>query len=171
VEEKRDENSKEDFSKLDLKVAKIISVEDHPNADKLIVLKINLGQEERQIVAGIKENYSKEDLQDRNIVVVTNLKPVKLRGIESNGMLLAAVEEKDNRENVKLLSAENSCPGDDVFVEGIEKEPKEVVEFNEFKEIEMRTDSKGHVLYNRRPLKTEKEEITVEGVKENTIVS
>ena len=171
VEEKREENIKDVFSKLDLKVAKIISVKDHPDADKLIVLKIDLGKEQRQIVAGIKENYSKEELKARNIVVVTNLKPAKLRGIESNGMLLAAVEEKQGKEIVKLLSAEKSIAGDDVFVDGIEKKPKACVEFSEFKEIEMKTDSKGHVLYNGRPLKTKKQEITVEGVKENTIVS
>jgi len=170
VEEKGDENSKDIFSKLDLRVAKIVSVEDHPDADKLIVMKINLGKEERQIVAGLKEHYSKEELEGRNIVVVTNLKPAKLRGIESNGMLLAAVEQSKDGENVKLLSAENSSLGDDVFVEGIEKEPKEVVEFNEFKEIEMKTDSSGHVLYNRRKKKKKKEEITVEGVKENALV-
>ena len=86
-------------------------------------------------------------------------------------MLLAAVEEKNNKENVKLLSAKESSPGDDVFVDGIEKDPKEVVEFSEFKEIEMKTDANGHVLYKNKPLKTQKQEITVEGVKENTIVS
>jgi len=170
AEEKGDENPKDIFSKLDLKVAKIVSVEDHPDADKLLVMKINLGKEERQIVAGIKENYSKEELQDRNIVVVTNLKPAKLRGIESNGMLLAAVEEKHGKEIVKLLSAENSSPGDDVFIEGIKKEPAKELGFEEFKEIEMKTDSNGHVLYKGKPLKTKKQEITVEGVKENALV-
>lgn len=170
VEEKTDENSKDIFSKLDLKVAKIVSVEDHPDADKLIVMKINLGEEERQIVAGIKKHYSKEELEGRNLIIVTNLKPVKLRGIESNGMLLAAMEEKDGEENVKLLSAKNSSPGDNVFIEGIEKQPKKHLGYNEFREAEMRTDANGHVLYKGKPLKTKKEEITVEGIKENAIV-
>ncbi len=169
VEEKTDENT-ELFSKLDLKIAKIISVEDHPDADKLVVIKINLGEEERQIVAGIKKHYSKEELEGRNLVVVTNLKPVVLRGKESNGMLLAAMEEKDGEENVKLLSAKNSSPGDNVFIEGIKKEPKKHLGYNEFREAEMRTDANGHVLYKGKPLKTQKEEITVEGVGENALV-
>jgi len=170
AEEKGDENPKELFSKLDLKVAKIISVNDHPDADKLIVLKISLGKEERQIVAGIKENYSNEELKSRNIVVVTNLRPAKLRGIESNGMLLAAVEEKEGKEIVKLLSAEKSSAGDDVFVEGIKKEPKACVEFSEFREIEMKTDANDHVLYNGKLLRTEKEKITVEGIGRGALV-
>ncbi|PIN79073.1 methionine--tRNA ligase [Candidatus Woesearchaeota archaeon CG06_land_8_20_14_3_00_33_13] len=170
VEGKREESVKDAFSKLDLKVAKIISVEDHPDADKLIVMKIDLGNEERQIVAGIKKYYSKEELIGRNLIVVKNLKPVNLRGKESNGMLLAAMEKKDDEENVKLLSAKNSSPGDDVFIEGIKKEPKKHLGYNEFREAEMRTDAKGHVLYNGKPLKTKKQKITVEGVKENAIV-
>jgi methionyl-tRNA synthetase len=161
---------KNPFAKLDLKVAKIINVEDHPDADKLIVMKIDIGKEERQIVAGIKKHYSKEDLVGRNIVVVTNLKPANLRGKESNGMLLAAAEISGEKETVKLLSAEKSHPGDDVFAEGVEKEPKEVVEFNEFKQVEMRTDANGHVLYNGKLLKTEKEKIRVEGVGKGTLV-
>ena len=153
-----------------MKVAKIISVNDHPDADKLIVLKISLGTEQRQIVAGIKENYSNEELKSRNIVVVTNLRPAKLRGIESNGMLLAAVEEKEGKEIVKLLSAEKSSAGDDVFVEGIKKEPKACVEFSEFREIEMKTDANDHVLYNGKLLRTEKEKITVEGIGRGALV-
>jgi len=85
-------------------------------------------------------------------------------------MLLAAMEKKDDEENVKLLSAKNSSPGDDVFIEGIKKEPKKHLGYNEFREAEMRTDAKGHVLYNGKPLKTKKQKITVEGVKENAIV-
>jgi len=170
VEEKEEENIKDAFSKLDLKVAKIISVEDHPDADKLVVIKIDLGKEERQIVAGIKKYYSKEELEGRNLIVVTNLKPVVLRGKESNGMLLAAMKEKDGKENVKLLSAKQSSPGDDVFIEGIKKEPKKHLGYNEFREAEMRTDADGHVLYKGKLLKTKKEEITVEGVGENAIV-
>lgn len=80
----------EDFSKLDLRVAKILSAEKHPNADRLLVLKISLGTEDRTIVAGIAQHYSPEELVGKNIIVVANLKPRKLRGVESQGMLLAA---------------------------------------------------------------------------------
>ena len=80
----------EEFKKLEIKVAKILTAEDHPNADKLYVLKIDIGGEERQIVAGIKAHYSKESLPGKQIIVIANLQPAKIRGIESNGMLLAA---------------------------------------------------------------------------------
>jgi len=96
------ENRKEtiafdDFLKLDLRVARIIEAEDHPNADKLIVLKIDLGNETRRIVAGLKGHYEPGELAGRNIVVVANLEPRKMRGIESQGMLLAATSEDKSR--------------------------------------------------------------------------
>jgi len=93
-EEKVDEISIDDFAKLDLRVAKILSCEDHPNADKLYVLKIRTGDEERQIVSGIKKWYKPEDLVDKKVVVIYNLKPVKLRGVKSQGMVLAAEKGK-----------------------------------------------------------------------------
>ncbi|MDP8212857.1 MAG: hypothetical protein P9X22_06175 [Candidatus Zapsychrus exili] len=83
----------EDFAKAEIKIAKIKEVEDHPNADRLYVVKIDLGEEERQIVAGIKSSYEKEYLIGKLIAVVTNLEPATIRGVESNGMLLAASDE------------------------------------------------------------------------------
>lgn len=79
-----------DFMKVDLRVAKVLEAFDHPNADKLIVLKIDLGTEQRQICAGLRGHYEPEALVGRNIVVVANLAPRMMRGQESNGMLLAA---------------------------------------------------------------------------------
>ena len=79
-----------EFKKLDIRAAKVLSVENHPNADKLYVLKIDLGGEQRQIVAGLRPYYTPEQLQGRTIVVVANLEPALLRGVESQGMLLAA---------------------------------------------------------------------------------
>ncbi|MFT5206540.1 MAG: methionine--tRNA ligase beta chain [Candidatus Omnitrophota bacterium] len=92
----------EEFQRMNLRVAKIISAEDHPNADRLLVLKIELDKEERQIVAGIKSHYAKEDLIGKEIVIVSNLEPVEIRGVLSNGMLLAA---KDS-ENFALISTD-----------------------------------------------------------------
>ena len=80
----------DEFGKLELKIATIIKAEHHPNADKLLVLQIDLGSEERQIVAGIKAHYAPEELVGRQVVVVANLETAKLRGVESQGMLLAA---------------------------------------------------------------------------------
>jgi len=84
----------EDFKKLEIKIAKIKEVNDHPNADRLYVLTIDVGDKTKQIVAGIKNFYKKEDLVGREIIVVNNLDPVLLRGVESQGMLLAASDEK-----------------------------------------------------------------------------
>jgi len=80
----------DDFRKIELKVATITAVEPHPNADKLLVLQIDLGTEQRQICAGIRSHYSPEQLVGKQIVVVANLATAKLRGMESQGMLLAA---------------------------------------------------------------------------------
>ncbi len=86
--------SYEDFKKLDIRVAKIKEVDEHPDADKLYVVKVDLGDEERQIVAGIKPYIEKEALIGKEVVVILNIEPRKIRGIESNGMLLAAKDEE-----------------------------------------------------------------------------
>jgi methionyl-tRNA synthetase len=94
-----------DFAKLDLRVGKIVSVEDHPNADKLYVLTVDLGEEEkRTIVAGLKKTYSKDDLVGKKAIFVANLAPAKLRGVESNGMILAAANPDESK--IFILSPE-----------------------------------------------------------------
>lgn len=80
----------EDFKKLELVVAQIKEVKEHPNADRLYVIKIDTGKEEKQIVAGIRLHYPKETLIGRKVIVVNNLQPAVIRGEESNGMILAA---------------------------------------------------------------------------------
>ncbi|MFA6636104.1 MAG: methionine--tRNA ligase subunit beta [Candidatus Omnitrophota bacterium] len=85
--------SYENFKALDIRVAEIKSVRDHPNADRLLVLDVDVGGEIKQIVAGIKAAYGKDELIGKSIVVLNNLEPVALRGEASNGMLLAASEE------------------------------------------------------------------------------
>ncbi len=98
----------DEFRKIEIKVATIKHAEPHPNADRLMVLKIDLGSEQRQLVAGIKGHYAAEDLIGRQIVVVANLEPAKLRGIESQGMLLAAT---DNDKIVLLNPEKLVSPG------------------------------------------------------------
>ena len=83
----------DEFKKIDLRVAEILEAEDIEGADKLFKLKITLGSEERTIVAGLKQNYKKEDLIGKQIIIVANLEPATLKGVESNGMLLAAVSD------------------------------------------------------------------------------
>src|SRR3972149_3145546 len=80
--------------RLDVRVAKILEVADHPNADKLYIMQVDLGDERRQIVAGIRENYSRDQLHGRKIGLVANLQAAMLWGVELNGMLLAG-EDRD----------------------------------------------------------------------------
>ncbi len=101
-----------DFKNMGLKVGKIIEVSDHPNADKLYVLKVDLGTEKRTLVAGLKKYYSKQDLMNKLVVVVTNLEPATLRGVVSEGMLLAC----QDKDIVSIISPEKEVtPGSEVL--------------------------------------------------------
>jgi methionyl-tRNA synthetase len=82
----------EQFRELQLRVGTIRSAEAHPNADRLLVLKVDLGDEERQVVAGIRAHYDPAALVGRQVVLVANLAPATLRGVESQGMVLAAAD-------------------------------------------------------------------------------
>jgi methionyl-tRNA synthetase len=84
----------DDFRRIDLRVATITAAVPHPDADRLLVLQIDLGGEARQLVAGIRAHYAPEELIGKQIVVVANLTPATLRGVESQGMLLAASDDE-----------------------------------------------------------------------------
>jgi methionine--tRNA ligase beta chain len=99
----------EEFKKLELKVAEIKDVQDHPNADKLYVITVDLGDKTKQVVAGIKPSYKKEELLGKQVVVVDNLAAAVFRGVESQGMILAASDDTGiviltPQRNVKLGS-------------------------------------------------------------------
>lgn len=96
-----------EWKKLDIRVGEVKAAEDHPNADKLLILRVDVG-EPRQLVAGLKGYYNPDDLVGRKVVVFVNLKPVKLRGIESQGMVLAAVDE--TTDTVSLLTIDQDAP-------------------------------------------------------------
>lgn len=96
----------EEFQRWDLRVARVIAAEPHPRADRLLKLRVDLGGEERPLVAGIAAQYRPEELVGRLIVVVANLKPARLRGEESRGMLLAA----SSGEVVSLLAPDRELP-------------------------------------------------------------
>lgn len=100
----------EEFCKLDLRMAKITEARDHPNADRLICMTIDLGGEQREIIAGLKPWYTPEQLVGKQVVVVTNLQPRKMRGLESRGMLLAAVVNGDQPQDVIVLTADKDVP-------------------------------------------------------------
>ncbi len=149
---------------LNLKVAKIIEVKEHPNADKLYVLQIDLGNEKRQLVAGLKEHYSADELLNKIIVVITNLKYAKLRGVESQGMLLAG----DDGTHVGVLTLDKSNMGDKVYFEGYENINKEL-SYDEFAKLKMEV-KEGRVYFENRELKTDKEIVKVEKVKDGAKV-
>jgi len=144
------------FGNLDLRIGQIKAVQDHENADKLYILLVNLGKLSRdiQLVAGIKESYSKDELINKKIILIRNLEPVIIRGTESNGMLLAVSENK----NIVLLTVKKSKPGDKVFIDDMKDEPLEKISFKDFKKIHLLTVN-NHIVFEGKILKTEKEEI------------
>jgi methionyl-tRNA synthetase len=145
------------FSKLDLRVAKVIGVKDHPDADTLYLLHLDLGKlGKRVIVAGMKPHYSKDEINGKNIVIVFNLKPTIIRGIKSNGMLLAAEDEKGT---CSLLNPGESSPGSEVLVDGVSKEHAKVLEFEDFKKVSMKIGEGQKAVYNGKVMKAEKGEV------------
>ena len=120
---------------LKLRVGKVLEVKDHPEADKLYILKVKLDKT-IQLVAGIKEFYKKEELKNKIIVVVTNLKPAKLRGIESQGMLLTG----ENKNQVELLTSELK-PGTEIKVKNLKNNSK-LIDFKEFCKLKLELKDK-----------------------------
>lgn len=106
-----DEITIEDFAKLDLRVATIVAAERVPKTDKLLKIQVKIGDEKRTIVSGIAQHYEPEALIGRNVIVIANLKPAKLRGIESRGMVLAA---SDSEGNLILADAPGIASGSKV---------------------------------------------------------
>lgn len=106
-----DEISIDDFAKIDLRVATVVAAERVPKTDKLIKLQVKIGDEERTIVSGIAQHYEPENLIGKNVIVIANLKPAKLRGIESRGMVLAA---SDGEGNLVLADAPGIASGSKV---------------------------------------------------------
>ncbi len=145
------------FSKLDLRVAKVIDVKDHPGADTLYLLHVDLGKlGKRVIVAGMKPHYSKDEIKGKNIVIVVNLKPATIRGIKSNGMLLAA---EDSKGVCSLLDPGDSGIGTEITIEGISKERATVLEFEDFKKVNMIIGDNQKATYNGKTLHSEKSEV------------
>ena len=102
----------DEFKKTDLRVARVLKAEKVKGSEKLLKLKVDLGREERQIVAGIAEFYKPEDLVNREVIIVANLEPKTVFGLESQGMLLAA--EEGNEKPVILIPEKEVKPGSKV---------------------------------------------------------
>jgi methionyl-tRNA synthetase len=120
-----------EFEKLNLKIGQIISVADHPNADKLYVLEVDIGKRIR-LVAGLKGHYDKDKLVGKKIVVVTNLQPAKLRGVESQGMLLAA----EHSNKVILLTPAEDVPAGTPVNSGMNPSDQ-VLLFSDFQKLKL----------------------------------
>ncbi len=153
-----------DFSLLNLKVALIKEAKPHPDADKLIVMQLDLGEEKRQIVAGLKEYYSPEELVGRKIVIVSNLESSKLRGEVSNGMLLAAEDEG----KVLVLDPGDAKPGEQVIVKGFEPNTNKI-SYKEFAKITLNIKD-CNVVYDNQNLKTDSGNVKVEGVSNKAVI-
>ena len=142
------------FSKLDLRVAKVLDVKDHPQADKLYLIHLDLGAlGKRVIVAGMKPYYTKDEMKGRSIIIITNLKPANIRGVKSNGMLLAA---EDDAGTCSLLDPGNANPGSEIYIDGIPREPANVLEFDEFKQVAMVIGEEQNATYQGKTLQGEK---------------
>ncbi len=121
-------------AKFDLRVAEIVSVEKHPQADKLFIEKISFGDEERTIVSGLVGHYSAEELVGKKIVVVYNLKPAELRGVLSQGMLLATSQGK----KVGLVLCPAAKPGTRLHFEGVKADNGAQISIDEFFSVELK---------------------------------
>ena len=99
----------DDLDKVELRVGKILSCEKHPKADRLLVSQVKVGPETRQIVSGIAKWYKPEEMVGKDVIVVCNLKPVKLRGVESQGMILAAGNDGDDLVITVATGANSGC--------------------------------------------------------------
>jgi len=149
-----------DLGALDMKVAKVTEVLDHPSGDKLYILKIDLGGEERQLVAGLKPYYpDRNDLLGKHLVVLTNLQPARLRGELSEGMLLAGDDGKD----VGILNPQASKPGDQVYVGDVKDYSSDTITFDQFMKYRLEAvDGKAYM--EGLPLHTDAEEIKLEKI-------
>lgn len=160
-----------DITRVDLKVGHILSVERHPDADSLYVEKIDFGEEEpRTVVSGLVRFMTETDLVGRMVVCACNLKPVKMRGIASHGMVLAAsprpMEGEEVTETVELLCPPAGAkPGDRVAVQGFTMDPDEVLnpkhKVFEAVSADLSTDADHTVTYRGVAITVNGEPITV----------
>ncbi|GHU25975.1 methionine--tRNA ligase [Spirochaetia bacterium] len=148
---------------VDLRVAKIMHVERHPKADKLYIETLDIAGEERTIVSGIVPFYKEEELLNKHIIVVYNLKPAKLRGVESRGMLLAASDkDSEGKERVEVLDAGDTPTGTRIYLEGITGNSPVEISIDAFSAVPITVKSgtvevAGHAFtINDAPVKTNK---------------
>ncbi len=153
------EEIKEEIQKIDLEVAQIMEVEKHPEADKLYIEKLKTSEGEKTIVSGLAEYYTPEELIGKKIILVKNLKPAKLRGIVSEGMLLAG---EDKEGNIEVIDCKDFEIGDKIIIKGIKQEYKKQIEFSDFKKIKFKIENNlifvngKQLIIGEKPVKTQK---------------
>ncbi len=165
LEEKKENNNnqnnsdeKQGFEKLNLTAGKISKIEKHPDSTKLYIIQVDLGKETRQIVSGLQEIYKLEELQNKNVIVITNLKPAKLGGYESNGMILACESEKGE---VALLTSELKH-GTNLICDKKTANNDKIINSKQFKKIEM-FGKKLKVLYDNKEIESITIDKNIEG--------
>lgn len=152
-------------SGLDLEVGKILLVERHPNAEKLYVEKVLLGDGERQIVSGLVPYISAEELTGKSVIIVRNLKAAVLRGVQSQGMLLAA---QDAAGKLEVVSPANAKPGDKVGLEGEESKAEAEISFEQFATVKLEAKN-FEVLANGKALLVNGKKIKLAKIKDGKV--
>ncbi|MFH2028080.1 MAG: methionine--tRNA ligase [Nanoarchaeota archaeon] len=155
---KKAEVKEKEVFPLDLRVAEIKEVKEHPEADKLYILNVDVGSEERQLVAGLKEHYSESDLLGKKVIIVANLKPAKLRGVLSQGMVLAAESKKE----VGVLYVEDVDAGLNVSLDGLDIN-KSQVRYEDFAKLKINAVD-GKVEFKSSVFKVKNEFVKVDKV-------
>lgn len=140
---------KDPFAKLEIRVGRIEEVKEHPNAEALFAMTVDLGQEKRSICAGLRKHLTADDLRGRKVLVLANLKPAMLRGIESAGMILAT-DRKDGK--VAPVDPGAASPGELATVEGIVSQPKSKISISDFEKAPLQIQG-GKVTYQGKPLR------------------
>lgn len=148
---------KSDFEKLDIVIGKIVKAEKHPDADKLYVIDVDIGDEKRTIVSGLRDHYKLTELEGRSIAFLKNLESAKFRGVESNGMLLAACS--DDNQHVILLKPEGWV-GEKIFNNKQQRDAAKLISYSEFQKVKMVVSNR-HVIVDGKSLQTKKGDIEI----------
>jgi methionyl-tRNA synthetase len=162
----------DDAFPLDVRGAQVVSVDDHPNDPSLYVVQIDLGTEQRQVVARLKDVYDRNHLQGRNVVVLCNLPPAEIKGVKSEAMILVAETKKKDKTTVtSLLEADNKptgpWPGTSIAAEGTANAVKVHITLKEFQKLDLKIGKDGKAVFKGKyPLKTQAQQplgITAQG--------
>ncbi|MFH1784824.1 MAG: methionine--tRNA ligase [Candidatus Micrarchaeota archaeon] len=166
------------FSDLDLEVGEILSAEKHPDAEKLFIERIKLGDGERQIVSGLAGHYFPEELVGKKVIIVKNLAPAKLRGIESQGMLLAAEgrefgpphEGKSQMEigALEVIFCNDSKIGEKITLKGEKSNPRKLITIKEIEKIDIKVEN-FLVVHNGKQLVSESQKLKMVNTKEGNV--